>query len=489
MIRQGYDMETTYLDTPLKIDRRPLWRVLADRTVRYQALAGLVTLCVILWHLTPPSGLSAAGYHSLIVFGGCVVVWVTGLLPPAATSLMALALLPLLGIMGRKETFALFGNEAVFFILGAFILGAALTGTGLSSRLARAVLGRFGKTPRSLALTVFSLSAVLSFLMSEHAVAAMMFTVVSEIVASLGLRPGKSSYGRLLFMSIGWGCVIGGIATFLGGARAPLAVGMLKEKTGIEFTFFEWTLAAAPLVIALLIAGFILLVRSFPPDIESVEEGARFLNRKRLEMGRITWNEKITAMVVLVTLAAWMTLGGRVGMAPIALLAVVALFVFRVVTWQAIEEYVNWGVILMYGGAIALAAALEKNGAAQWMVDRWLDGLGASPLVLVGVISLVSIILTECISNAAVIAILMPVGLTLASGMGMDPRIMTLAITLPAGLAYCLPMGTPANAIIFSSGHLTAREMIFPGAVIMVISWLLFMASAIVVWPLIGLGF
>lgn len=479
-------MEPVLFDKPLKIDRRPMWLILADRTIRYQVFAALLVGCAVLFSLSPPTDLTPAGYRSLIVFGACILIWVSGLLPLAVTSLLAMALLPLLGILERKQTFALFGNEAVFFILGAFILGAAMTGTGLSARLARAMLARFGSTPLRLALTVFLLSALLSFAMSEHAVAAMMFTVVAEVVRSLDLDPARSRYGKLLFMTIGWGCVIGGIATFLGGARAPLAVGMLRETTGLEFTFFEWLLAALPLVLPLLLFGFFLLLRCFRPDIAGVEKGLLHLNRKRLEMGRMSWDEKITAVIMLLTLAGWIFLGRQYGLATIAILAVVALFVFRVVRWQTIEEYVNWGVILMYGGAIALATALERNGAAQWLADQWLVGLAETPFLLVAVISLLAIVLTECISNAAVIAILMPIGLSLAKTMGMDPRVMTLAITLPAGLAFCLPMGTPANAIVYSSGFLRSREMILPGLAIMAGAWLLFLLAAYFVWPLLG---
>lgn len=482
-------MEPIVFDKPLKVNRRPLWLIVADRTVRYQVIAALLIAVTILFSLDPPQGLTIAGYRSLIVFGACIFVWVSGLLPLAVTSLLAMALLPLLGILDRKQTFALFGNEAVFFILGAFILGAALTGTGLSARLARSMLVRFGRTPRRLAFTVFLLSALLSFAMSEHAVAAMMFTVVAEVVRSLELDPTRDRYGKLLFMAIGWGCVIGGIATFLGGARAPLAVGMLQEATGLEFTFFEWTLAATPLVLPLLGIGFFLLLRFFPADLPGVEKGIVFLNRKRLEMGRMSWGEKITALIMLLTLAGWIFFGKSFGLATIAILAVVALFVFKVVSWQTIEEYVNWGVILMYGGAIALATALEKNGAAEWLAGKGLAGLVGSPFALITVISLISILLTECISNAAVIAILMPIGLSLAKTMGMDPRVMTLAITLPAGLAYCLPMGTPANAIVYSSGFLKSREMIMPGVAIMVCSWGLFLLTAYFVWPLLGFKF
>lgn len=480
-------MEPMLLDKPLKIDRRPLWRILADRTLRYQVIAGLLLVTALLFCLSPPTGLSHQGYHSLVIFGLCVVLWVTNLIPLAVTSLLAMALIPVLGIMEAKKTYALFGNEAVFFILSAFVLAAVMTGSGLSTRLARGMLARFGRTPTRLALTVFLLSALLSFVMSEHAVAAMMFAVVVEISRALELPAGRSSYGKLLYLAIAWGCVIGGIATFLGGARAPLAVGMLREATGKDFSFFEWMAAALPIVIPLLLLGFVLLLKLFPRDIASIETGLQSLRRQRLEMGRISFNEQIVALIMVLTILAWVFLGKQLGLASIGLLAVAALFVFRVVSWQAIEEYVNWGVILMYGGAITLASALEKSGAAKWLADQGLSGLSSSPFLVIAIISLLSLLLTECISNAAVIAILMPIGMSLEQSMGIDPRVMTLAIALPAGLAFCLPMGTPANAIVFSSGFLKIREMILPGLLIMTLAWLLFLASAWLVWPLLGL--
>jgi len=474
-------------DKPLKIDNRPMWLILLDRTARYQVLALVALTIAVLLRLSPPQGLSADGYRALVLFGATIFFWISGLLPIAVTALLSMVMLPLLGIMDAKKTYSMFGNEAVFFILGAFILAAAMTGTGFSARLARAMLARFGRTPTSLAVTVFLLSAFLSFVMSEHAVAAMLFPVVSEIAAALRLEKGKSSYGRLLFMALAWGCIIGGIATFLGGARAPLAAGLLKEATGLHFSFLEWTTAACLIVLPLMVIAFLLLIRFFPPDLEDVEVGRKFLNQKRMETGKISYDEILTALVMIATVACWIVLGEKTGLAAIAILGAAALFTFKVVSWQTIEEYVNWGIILMYGGTIALASALEKTGAAVWIVQKGLGSLQHSPLAIIAVISLVAIFLTECISHAAVVAILMPVGMGLCKTTGMDPKVMTLSIALPAGLAYCLPMGTPATAIAYASGYLKSRDIIVSGAVVMAISWSLFMASVMFVWPLIGL--
>ncbi|QWV95668.1 DASS family sodium-coupled anion symporter [Geomonas oryzisoli] len=475
------------LDKPLKIDNRPLWLIVLDRTVRYQVMAAVALVIAFLIRLTPPEGLTVEGYRSLVLFGATVFFWISGLLPIAVTALLSMVMLPLLGIMDAKKTYSMFGNESVFFILGAFILAAALTGTGISARLARAMLARFGRTPARLALTVFLLSAFLSFIMSEHAVAAMLFPVVTELATALQLEKGKSSFGRLLFMSMAWGCIIGGIATFLGGARAPLAAGLLKEATGLHFSFIEWSTAACMIVLPLLVLGFAILLKFFPPDLDDVEVGLKFLNGKRLEMGKISYDEVLTTLVMIVTVACWMFLGEKTGLAAIAILGAAALFTFKVISWQMIEEYVNWGIILMYGGTIALATALEKTGAAVWVVKKGMGDQAHAPLAVIAVISLVAILVTECISHAAVVAILMPVGMGLCQTTGMDPKVMTLSIALPAGLAYCLPMGTPATAIAYASGYLKSRDIIVAGAVVMAISWLLFMGSVVFIWPVLGL--
>ncbi|MBJ6751113.1 DASS family sodium-coupled anion symporter [Geomonas sp. Red421] len=477
-----------FLDKPLKIDNRPLWLIVLDRTARYQVMAAVALVIGFLIRLAPPEGLSVEGYRSLVLFGATVFFWISGLLPIAVTALLSMVMLPLLGIMDAKKTYSMFGNESVFFILGAFILAAALTGTGISARIARAMLARFGRTPTRLALTVFLLSAFLSFIMSEHAVAAMLFPVVTELATALHLEKGRSNFGRLLFMSMAWGCIIGGIATFLGGARAPLAAGLLREATGLHFTFIEWSTAACMIVLPLLVLGFAILLKFFPPDLDDVEVGLKFLNGKRLEMGKISFDEILTALVMAVTVACWMFLGEKTGLAAIAILGAAALFTFKVISWQMIEEYVNWGIILMYGGTIALASALEKTGAAVWVVKKGMGDHAHAPLAVIAVISLVAILVTECISHAAVVAILMPVGMGLCQTTGMDPKVMTLSIALPAGLAYCLPMGTPATAIAYASGYLKSRDIIVAGAVVMAISWLLFMGSVVFIWPVLGLN-
>ncbi|MFQ5585415.1 MAG: SLC13 family permease [Thermodesulfobacteriota bacterium] len=472
----------------VSIDRRPLWLLLLIRGIRPLAFLGIAVVCGYLLSVPPPEGLTPAGRNAIAIFIVCLFLWITNLLPLAVTSIFAIIMVPFLGVLTERETFALFGNEAVFFILGAFMLSGAVMHSGLSRRIALFIMGRTGGSAKGLVRAIFLLAAVLSFFMSEHAVAAMLFPMVLEIAKGLKLRPGRSSYGKLLFISLAWGCIIGGVATFLGGARVPLAAGILKETGGGTIGFFEYSLAVFPIVVVMLFVGYNVLVRLFPIDVEETGYAGDLLTKRFHELGRISYREYAVGAIMGVTVLAWVFLGKSLGLASIALASVVALFILRLVRWKDIEEYVNWGIILMYGGAIILGKALDQSGAAAWMADHTIGAWATNPWAVIALLSLTTLVLTEGISNAAVIAILMPVGIGMASRFGINPITVTFAIAVPAGLAFCLPMSTPANAISVSSNYVSVRDMARAGIFMGVTAWVVFNIVASLYWPIIGLG-
>jgi sodium-dependent dicarboxylate transporter 2/3/5 len=473
----------------IEIDTRPMWLIMAVKALRPAFIA---CLAVIFWYVVSmptPAGLSIEGQRAMAVFLVCLSLWVTGIVPLAITGLFAIFLVPVLGVLPKKETFALFGNEAVFFILGAFILAGAVMHSGLSTRVALNIIDRFGSSPKRLLLSVFLLSAALSFIMSEHAVAAMLFPIVFEISKGLGLKPGRSNYGKLLFFALAWGCVIGGVATFLGGARVPLAVGILNETTGRTIGFLDYTIAVLPLVIIMLFVGFLLLTRLFPIDIQGVEGVSGAVKKRLKALGGVTYREYAVGAVVALTVLSWIFLGQSLGLSMIALFSVVVLFVLKLVKWRDIEEYVNWGIVLMYGGAIILGSAIDKSGAASWLVGKATGGWINGPLAVFAVLSFLSIILTEAMSNAAVIAMLLPVAIGFSHRFGIDPALIAYGVAVPAGLAFMFPMSTPANAIAVSSNYITVKDMARGGVVMCVVAWIVFNLLATFYWPLIGIGF
>lgn len=473
-------------DTNVIIDRRPLWLLMLLRGYRYFLTAGLLILGVSLYLQAPPEGLSLAGWRVLILFIVCVTSWIFQILPLAITGLLAIAAQPLLGIATYQEAYSTFGHPTVFFLLGVFILAGAFMKTGLSTRMALRMLRGAGSNPRRMIFQILAASALLSFVMSEHAVAALMFPIILEFARALAFVPYGGSYGRLLFLAMAWGCVIGGIGTLLGGARAPLAIGFLEEFSGQSISFVEWTWMVLPIVLIMFVVISFLLMKVFPVDVESVEAVNAELEKKLEEQGKVRPREYFVAWIFGLAVVGWVLFGRQVGMATVAMLAVMLLFVFSVVRWVDLEDYVNWGIILLYGGAIGLGAALNRTGAGLWLVEHYVLPTISNPFTLVLAFAILSIFLTEAISNSAVVAVLMPIALSLAPTYGIDPRGMVFLIAAGSGLAFALPMSTPAVAIAYSSGYYRLRDIAFPALLLHIVSLTVMLLAAWLWWPLWG---
>jgi sodium-dependent dicarboxylate transporter 2/3/5 len=449
--------------------------------------AALVACAAIVLSPTP-EGLSREGQNAIAIFALCFILWVSNALPLAVTSLLAIVLLPTLRVVPSERSFALFGSSVVFFILGAFILAAALMRSGLSTRLAVAFLRSFGRSPMALLGGVVFSGGFLAFWMPEHAVAALLFPIVLEIARALEIVPNRSAYGKLLFLALAWGAVIGGVATFLGGARAPLALGILGEHYDLSIGFLQWVVAAAPFSVILMVVAFFVLPRLFHVDVSDVSRARKALDEKARELGPLSTREKGVAVITVATVVAWIIVGGAVELASIAILAAVSLFVFGLIDWRSVEEYVNWGVILMYGGAIALAAALHQTGGASWIAHVAMSRVGGlSNFWMLIVFAVVASFLTEAISNVAAVAVLLPICFGVAEGAGVPPVAVVFAVAVPAGLAFALPMGTPPNAIAYSAGYYRLRDSVLAGSLLKILALAILIVVIRFYWPLLGI--
>lgn len=468
------------------IDQSPLHVLLAKRGLPYAVLAGIALLAYLALNQTPPEGLTENGWRSIIVFCLCLILWVTQLLPLSVTSLMGLALLPLLGVLPADDAYGMFGNSAVFFILGAFMLAAGVIKSGLSEHVALALVGKVGLGPKRLLLTMLFLPACMAAFVPEHAVAAVMLPIVWELVRGLGLKPGHR-YAQSLFFAMAWGAIIGGVATLLGGARGPLALGLVEELTGKSFSFLDWTLAAGPLVIGMLVVGTVLLLIVTPFEGLDIQSARERIEKRQLEMGGLSIQGKAMGLLLFVTVLMWVTAGQELGLASIALGSVVLMFALRLVSWKEVESHVNWGVVLMYGGAIAVGKALTVTGAGTWLAQELLPS-GLAGIGLLALLALITLLMTESVSNAAAVAILLPVVIPFGMEAGFDPVTIAMAVGIIAGFAFMLPMGTPPNAMIYGTGYIELASMLRFGAILSLSALLLFVLVSSIWWPLVGLG-
>ncbi|MEW5821336.1 MAG: DASS family sodium-coupled anion symporter [Cyanobacteriota bacterium] len=473
------------MENKIYIDKRPLPILFFIEYRKAFIFTGLFILFIKLLTSELPENLPPEGWKALCSFIFCILLWVTDVIPRAITGIIAIVLIPTLGILPKELSYSLFGNQTIFFILGAFMIAVAYSKSGLSKRMAIFVLRSIATTPVKLLLSILLFSAFLSLWMPEHAVAAILFPVVLDFNNYI-TTSNKKKFSQGMFFALIWGCCIGGVGTFLGGARNPLAVGLLEETTGTTISFLDWMIAIIPFVFVNLMFASLYLTIFFKDDFDLTLIQQKLLE-KRKWIGNITIKEYMVGIVILLTILSWITLGDKVGITNIALLSAILLFVLNLVSWEEASSNIHWDILLMYGGALSLGSALDKTGAISWICQNYFSNLNYEPILIVFIFTLLSIFLTEVISNAAVVLLLLPIALNIAISNDINPIIITFCVAVPSGLAFMLPIGNPPNAICFSSKTYTTMDSIKTGLVMNFISIALFMITVIIYWPLIGL--
>lgn len=490
-----------------------------SKLVRYVIMIGalavvIVLLCGPTW-VVPIHPLTGLPYHelsdqpeyadayvpthspqyALAIFVLCLALWMTNLIPLASTGLLAVGLLPLLGVVEPKQAFAYFGNSAVFFILGVFLLAAAMIRTGLSKRLSLLLLQRFDRRPGLLLVGITCSASFLSLWMPEHAVAAMMFPIVLEIAQALELKKGHSGYAKALFFGLAWGAVIGGCGTLLGGARAPLALELLRDtfrtnsgQPEFPISFLAWMKVAIPLVITMTALAVLVLRCFIRSEITDISRATRLLDESVRSLGPMTPRERRLAVLWVVTILSWICLSSHVDIAVIAIVSAAALSVLKIAEWNELQPFVNWGVVVMYGGAVALGAALKDTHAMLWLVLQVVPDGPIDPFVLLALMATLSIVLSAGISNAAAVAVLLPVGFALceATTPAVHPLAMTYTVAISSGLAFILPISAPPHAICFASGYYSMKDLPKYGVPFTAVALAAMIALMAYYWPAIG---
>jgi len=454
-------------------------------TKKVVVITGIILFLLIL--ISPaPSGLAPQGKNALAVFILCVTLWMTNVIPFAITGLIAIVSIPLLRIAPSKVSFAYFGNSAVFFVLGAFILATAMMKTGLSKRIAVIFLKKFDRNVTTLSFGIMLTAFLMAFWMPEHAVAALLFPIVLEITHSLQLKPMQSMLGKNLFFALARGTVIGGVCTLLGGARNPLAIEMLHENYQLSISFLDWMIAIVPLGVILMILGFLVNRFLFVPENISLEQARVSLEASIQKMGPISNVEKKVGLIAVLTIFSWIFLNKYLELPIIALLSAISLFVIRTIKWKDIENYINWGIILMYGGAVSLGATLSETGTMDWLTQQLFHYFSFTPMTMIIFMIILAIALTEVISNVAAVVTLLPMSFALANTLHVNPVLMVFVIAVPSGLAFCLPIGTPPNAIAFSSGYFEISDSIKSGLIMNALTIILILCCIKFYWSYIG---
>ncbi len=433
-----------------------------------------------------PEGLSSNGQIMIGILLMAAIFWITEPIPLPVTGLLIMILQPILGIMRADDVFSSFGNQAVFFLIGAFIIAAAVEKHGLHRRIALKFLSRFDQNPRLFTLGIMLSCAFLSFVMPEHGVAALFLPIVISVLVAMKVVPRKSNFGKVSLLSIAYGCSIGSLGTLIGGARNPLAIGFLSSlEDPIIVSFGEWMIYSMPIVIISLPLVWLVLNFSFPIKVKNIKNARKEIQKQVKEAGRIS-NKEITVLIIMIlTIVLWIAFSHHTyfGLAVIAIFGSFLMFITGLINWKDVEKRIPWGIILMYGGAITLGIGIAETAAGEWIASQIFNTAGINMYLVVLFMIVFTVLLTNIMSNVGAVAILLPIGASIATKMGFaNPLLTTLLIALSGGLAFMFVIATPGNAITYSAGYYSTKDLLKGGILANIICIMVVFVVAIVYW-------
>ncbi|GAF14725.1 LOW QUALITY PROTEIN: sodium-dependent transporter [Bacillus sp. JCM 19045] len=448
-----------------------------------------------------PAGLSADGQRVLAVTLWIATWWMTEAIPIPATSLMPLILLPLTGAMEGSAVASSYGNDIIFLFLGGFFIATAMEKWDLHKRVALFIIAVIGTSTQRILLGFMIATGFLSMWVSNTAAVMMMIPMALAITAQVAaaLKEDKHKrdlpkFEKALIFGVGYAGTIGGLGTLIGTPPNIILAAQLDTIFGISIGFGSWMLFAVPVVILLLLfTWFYLGTISFKTSIKELPGGKALIQDERKKLGKTSYEEKVVASVF--TFAAFMWISREffwagddaliyqlpgISDGMIAIMATMLLFLVpakaaaRILDWSD-SKNIPWGVLLLFGGGLAIAAGFQSSGLSSWLGDQLtiLDGLHM--LLIIGGATLLIMMLTEITSNTATATMILPVVAALAVALNIHPFALMIPCAMAANCAFMLPVGTPPNAIIFGTGKIRIVEMVRAGF------WLNVFATAIIV--------
>jgi solute carrier family 13 (sodium-dependent dicarboxylate transporter), member 2/3/5 len=447
---------------------------------------------------------SDAGAVKVLAVGGLMITWwVTEALPMPVVALLPLIFFPLLRIGSLENTAAPYANPVIFLFLGGFMLGLAIEKWNLHRRIALNIVRLTGTSGNRIVLGFILATGLLSMWLSNTATTMMMFPIALSVIHVM--KENHSGEGNIanfsltIMLSIAYASNIGGIATIIGTPPNVAYVNYINKTYNYNVGFVNWMLICTPLSILLLMCLYWVMVKwLFPNRIKSDMATRNLIRDELVLLGPLSAAEKRVLFIFAGTAFLWITRDIINGMQKlvklddtiIAVMCAVALFIFPAGTSKPgsipdpEEENTNsllewkdtgkmaWGILLLFGGGISLANAMEKAGLIE-QLGHWLAQFAGNGFMLVFVITLVSLFISEVMSNVAQVIVFAPVVSSLADALGINPLLLGIPMTLAASCAGMLPMGTPPNAIVFASGHIKLSQMTRAGFVMNIVAVIL----------------
>ena len=456
-------------------------------------------LFVLILILVPDDFISPEAPAVLALGTWMIVWWITEAIPIPVTAFLPMVGFPLMGVMNISDAAAPYANPVIFLFMGGFMIALALEKHRLHERIALNLIRLTGTSGNGVILGFMLATAFMSMWISNTATAMMMLPIAISVVELLVRQTGnikeltnksERNFALGLMLSIGYAASLGGMATIIGTPPNVVFVGLLDDFFGLKISFAQWFLVGFPVATLLVLTNYFLVTRLlFPNNLGQIEGSQQLLKNRLTDLGPLRKTEKLVLAIFGTTALLWMLqqpinslLQSEVfNDTSIAMCGGILMFIvpadFKkgefILTW-ADTERMAWGILFLFGGGLCMAEGMNKTGIIH-AVGEWVAGQSEYSAWLVFTLIVISVSLSEVMSNVAVVNVFVPVVFGIASVMEVNPILLGLPVTLGASIALMSPIATPPNAIVFSSGYIRMRDMVRAGLVLNVI-------SVVVIW-------
>ncbi len=434
--------------------------------------------------------LSLAGKQVLALLAALVVSFITEALPIGATIGIVYAWIVFFGILPDMEVAQLFSHDAAWFLVGALMIAEVLVKYGIHKRVLLLIMRVFGSKPKYISLGIIVFCSITAAFIADHTIAALMLPIGLALINVNGGYSHVPKLSKLFLFSIAFGCAIGGLGTPSGGSRNVVMMGFLDELYGVRINYGSWMIMALPIVFILIPCTWLLLNWIFKPEAADLKET---YGEMKEEMRMSPMQAKEWSVVGLCVLVLYLYITkSDLGIGMISLFGSVLFLVFGLVEWKDYQK-INWGIPLLYFGAIGLGTCLQLTGAGTYLAAKTLSLIthvvpldGELTVTAVGIVMISAF--SQIMSNGACVATIGSILLETAHLSGIDPVFFGVACAISSSFAFMLIIGTPANAIVYSSGFLKPADFFKAGALLYVTSLIVLLFVARFWWGILGVG-
>lgn len=465
-------------------------------------VAGPLFMAVLLL-LPPPQDMPPEAWRLVAMAGWMVIWWLSEVVHVAVTALLPIVLMPLLEISPIRDVTENYGHPLIFLFLGGFLLAIAMQSAGLHRRVALAIVAKVGSSPARIVLGFMLATAFLSMWISNTASTIMMYAVglsVIDFVAGHSEDRGKvRAFGVALMLGIAYSASIGGVGTLIGTPPNALLASFLASEYQITIDFFTWMLFGVPLVLVMLPLTWLLLTRVlYPAGSIDVGDPSQVVRQELQALGAASAHERWVGLVFILAALGWILrspINDMTGLpltdTSIAMIAATLLFAVPIrgrpaLNWKDTKS-LPWGILILFGGGLALASGFGSTGLAAW-IGAQVAAVQIETWLLILLLIAMIVYLTEITSNTASTATFLPILAAVAVGLNLDPQLLTIPVALGASMAFMMPVATPPNAIVFSYDEIKLADMVRAGFLLNILAIALcFLTVQFLVRPILGL--